>query len=272
MNSTTINCTLFVILTYLLTSIIAWSAPPQYVALATFVPASVAILLTAYNKQKVRDLFKLSSLKNCFLSFIIPIVALVLYWVIIIGLDLSFLKVEYTLEKAKGFSVVVILFGILLTFAMLIITSLGEEVGWRGYLLKNLKSQIPNFYIRAIVVGLIWAIWHIPIYTVPGSVDSAILWKDGFTFPIICTYILCVCTMSIMFTWLFEKDNSVWPVTIAHATNNFIVSVSITFTTYSPVSTSTAVIGIMLVAVSYFVVAMGMILFDKTCGNRLSNS
>ncbi|WCR54215.1 MAG: hypothetical protein PG981_001237 [Wolbachia endosymbiont of Ctenocephalides orientis wCori] len=98
------------------------------------------------------------------------------------------------------------------------------------------------------------------------------LWKDGFTFSIICTYILAVCAMSIMFTWLFEKDNSVWPVTIAHATNNFIVSFFMLFTTYSPVLTSTAVIGHILLAVVYFVVAMDVIWFDKNRGYRLSNS
>uniref|UniRef100_UPI0038737CAB CPBP family intramembrane glutamic endopeptidase n=1 Tax=Wolbachia endosymbiont (group A) of Andrena haemorrhoa TaxID=2953976 RepID=UPI0038737CAB len=58
---------------------------------------------------------------------------------------------------------------------MSIIMSLGEEIGWRGYLLKNLKSKISNFYIRAIIVGIIWSVWHIPTYVVAGSA----LWKDG---------------------------------------------------------------------------------------------
>ncbi len=65
MNLTTINCTLFVVITYFLTCIIAWCLPFKDITLlTTFVPASVAILLTIYNKQKVRDLFKLSSPKK----------------------------------------------------------------------------------------------------------------------------------------------------------------------------------------------------------------
>ncbi|WCR54216.1 MAG: hypothetical protein PG981_001238 [Wolbachia endosymbiont of Ctenocephalides orientis wCori] len=136
----------------------------------TFVPALVAILLTVYNKHKVKDLFKLSSLKNCSLGFVIVLVARVIVIPIVI-LVFTFVQVEeyvYTLEKVKDFSVAMILFSLLLSFAMLILFTLGEEVGWRGYLLKNLKNQIPNFYARAIVVGLIWLIWHIPVYTVPG--------------------------------------------------------------------------------------------------------
>jgi membrane protease YdiL (CAAX protease family) len=124
--------------------------------------------------------------------------------------------------------------------------------------------------MRAIVVGLIWAIRHIPTYKVMGT----LLWEDGFTSPIICTFVSYLCAMSIMYTWLFEKDNSIWPVTIIHATNNFIGQVVLPlFTTGSlPIPTSTAVISQIFMAIAYFVVAMGVIWFDKARGRRLSDS
>jgi hypothetical protein len=86
MNRATINCTLFVLITCLLTCILAcildWSLPTEYLGysgpLAMLIPGSVAISLTIYNKEKVRDLFKRSSLKNCLLGFIIPLVAVML--------------------------------------------------------------------------------------------------------------------------------------------------------------------------------------------------
>ncbi|WP_174855545.1 CPBP family intramembrane glutamic endopeptidase [Wolbachia endosymbiont of Ctenocephalides felis wCfeT] len=274
MNSTIVNCTLFVAITYLLTCIIAWSLPTQYAALTTFIPALVAILLTACNKQRVSDLFKLSSLKNCSLGFVIMLAARViaLLLAILIFTFVATGEYVYTLEKVKYLNAVQIFFILLSTFIMLIITSLGEEIGWRGYLLKKLRSQIPNFYARAIIVGFIWAIWHIPLYIAPGSAESAMLWKDGFTFPIMCSYILVICTMSIMFTWLFEKDNSVWPVTIAHATNNFTVVAITLFTIGPPASTATIVIGYILAAVAQLTVAMGVICFDKTRERRLSSA
>nr|WP_237342905.1 CPBP family intramembrane glutamic endopeptidase [Wolbachia endosymbiont of Folsomia candida] len=251
----------------------AWSLPPEYVTLATFVPATVAILLTVYNKQKIRDLFKRSSLKNCLLGVIIPVVVFMLYscmLLIITWLGFSFLNMKYTLEKVKDFSVARILFVLLVSFAIQIVCTLGEEIGWRSYLLKNLKSQIPNFYMRATVVGLIWGIWHIPLYKAIGPS----FWEDGFTLPIICAFILAICAYSIMFTWLFEKDNSVWPVNIAHATSNFFTQTfPLLFTTISlPVPNHVSIIGHILIAVAYFIVAMGVIWFDKTRGRRLSNS
>ncbi len=275
MNSTTINCILFVVITYLLTCIVAWSVPTQYVSPPVmFVPAIVAIGLTIYNKEKVRNLFKLSSLRTCFLGFIIPIVTLYvvyfgIYLLIEYLLDLP-REVEWTLEKVKDVNIAMLLFGLSMSFVVYIVFCLGEEIGWRSYLLKNLKSQIPNFYVRALVVGFIWAIWHMPIWYVMGPM----LWEDGFTFTLSCAYIPMVCVFSIVFTWLFEKDNSVWPVTIFHATLDYIVQViPSVFTTFSlPASNYISALSMILMAISYLIIGVGIIWFDKTRGRRLSDS
>jgi len=40
---------------------------------------------------------------------------------------------------------------------------IGEELGWRGYLLPQMMTVLPR--IRAsLVVGFIWSLWHIPLY------------------------------------------------------------------------------------------------------------
>jgi membrane protease YdiL (CAAX protease family) len=38
---------------------------------------------------------------------------------------------------------------------------LGEEMGWRGFLQDRLQGHL-NSVVTAIIVGLIWAIWHFP--------------------------------------------------------------------------------------------------------------
>src|SRR5919112_4062042 len=49
--------------------------------------------------------------------------------------------------------------------------SLGEELGWRGYLLPQLLSVGQT---RALVlVGLIWAAWHMPLIFLPPLYHSA---------------------------------------------------------------------------------------------------
>jgi hypothetical protein len=45
---------------------------------------------------------------------------------------------------------------------------LGEEPGWRGLLLPTLAERMP-FPIAGLVVGLVWAAWHLPLFLIPGT-------------------------------------------------------------------------------------------------------
>lgn len=40
---------------------------------------------------------------------------------------------------------------------------MGEELGWRGFLLPQLLEKYPPL-TASVVVGLVWAAWHIPLY------------------------------------------------------------------------------------------------------------
>jgi len=40
---------------------------------------------------------------------------------------------------------------------------LGEELGWRGFLLPSLLRQRPAL-LASIILGAIWALWHLPLY------------------------------------------------------------------------------------------------------------
>jgi CAAX protease family protein len=69
----------------------------------------------------------------------------------------------------------------------------GEEIGWRGYALPRLAARLG--YARAsVLLGVIWAIWHLPAFYVPG-VD-----KYGQSFP---TWVLGVVALSVAITWLY---------------------------------------------------------------------
>ena len=73
----------------------------------------------------------------------------------------------------------------------------GEEIGWRGYALPRLASHFG--YARAsILLGVIWALWHLPIFFVPGA-D-----KYGQSFLV---YTLQVTALSVAVTWLYEHTN-----------------------------------------------------------------
>lgn len=71
----------------------------------------------------------------------------------------------------------------ILPFAMvtMIYGPLPEELGWRGYALDRLQRKW-NALISSLVLGVIWAVWHMPIFFMRGSLLSEVqpLWLTQF--------------------------------------------------------------------------------------------
>jgi hypothetical protein len=75
---------------------------------------------------------------------------------------------------------------------------LGEELGWRGYLLPQLQKEHTNLK-SAIIIGVIWFIWHIPLWWAPfGTLVSG----ESISFLPVITYFLMLICLSIIITWL----------------------------------------------------------------------
>ena len=45
---------------------------------------------------------------------------------------------------------------------------IGEETGWRGFLLPRLRGHM-SLPAAGIVSGIVWSLWHLPIYLQPGQ-------------------------------------------------------------------------------------------------------
>jgi membrane protease YdiL (CAAX protease family) len=73
---------------------------------------------------------------------------------------------------------------------------IGEEYGWRGYLLPRL---LPLGEVRGtLLLGIIWALWHLPVLTLrPGP-----LW---LSIPL---FIVMVTLMAFPFTWLYRASGA----------------------------------------------------------------
>jgi uncharacterized protein len=100
------------------------------------------------------------------------------------------------------------------TLAILInmIFTFGEEFGWRGYLLPKLA---PLGGIKAaIIVGIVWGLWHAPVIILDGYNYPGHPWLGVGMMVIFTT------TLSMVFTWLRFRSGSVWPSTLAHAAYN----------------------------------------------------
>jgi len=83
-------------------------------------------------------------------------------------------------------------------FAGLYAGPLGEELGWRGFLLPEFQKKFSNLK-SAIIIGFIWFIWHIPLWWAPfGTLVSG---EPVSLIPIITYFIMLIC-LSIIITWL----------------------------------------------------------------------
>lgn len=71
----------------------------------------------------------------------------------------------------------------IIPFAMvtMIYGPLPEELGWRGYALDRLQRKW-NALSSSLVLGVIWAVWHMPIFFMRGSLLSEVLplWSTQF--------------------------------------------------------------------------------------------
>lgn len=87
----------------------------------------------------------------------------------------------------------------------------GEEVGWRGYALPRMASS-SGFARAGILLGVIHASWHIPLFFLPGH------GLFGQSFPM---YLLIVTSLSVAFTWLYvNTSGSLLLATLFHSAWN----------------------------------------------------
>lgn len=105
----------------------------------------------------------------------------------------------------------------LLYFVYLIPTALlsggNEEPGWRGYITPVLLKRF-NIWIAHVVVGVGWALWHLPLYMLRD-------W-GGDNQPFIWLVIYCI-PLSMIFTWLYYRSRkSILPVMLLHAGSNVV--------------------------------------------------
>jgi uncharacterized protein len=96
------------------------------------------------------------------------------------------------------------------SFGFLMIINSGEEIGWRGFALGRLQSVIKSPFVASIVLGVIWGLWHLPMYLDPRQAG----------FPLI-LFLLFIIGISIIYTVLFNNTRgSLLLAVILHASTD----------------------------------------------------
>ena len=92
-----------------------------------------------------------------------------------------------------------------------------EEYGWRGYALDRLQSKY-NAVIASLLLGLVWGVWHLPLFFMEGTAQSYI--------PIY-EFLIIQLLLSIQYTWILNNNRdsegnvNVFLAIMFHAMGNF---------------------------------------------------
>ncbi len=98
--------------------------------------------------------------------------------------------------------------------------ALGEEAGWRGFLINSLKDK--GFIKATLIIGLAWGIWHFPVVI------------QGYNYPEtpvagVFLMILWCALYSPLFSYLYFKTGSFVPAAVMHGGINATAGFSVVY-------------------------------------------
>jgi membrane protease YdiL (CAAX protease family) len=88
---------------------------------------------------------------------------------------------------------------------------LAEDIGWRGYILPKLRERVSALN-ASLVIGVVWAIWHLPFFIFPwrGLVGNIpFIW-----------FTLLTTSWSVLFAWVYVNTESILMPVLFHAAIN----------------------------------------------------
>ena len=91
--------------------------------------------------------------------------------------------------------------------------TLGEEIGWRGFLVPELAKRM-SYTKTSLLSGLIWAAWHSTLLLFADYNVGTNRW-----YALGCFSFTCI-SMSFMLVWFSLKSESLWPAVLFHASHN----------------------------------------------------
>ena len=116
-----------------------------------------------------------------------------------------------------------------LTTIIFAVVFLGEEIGWRGYLLFRV-AELTSGRRAALVTGAFHAIYHLPLLLLTTTYQSA-----GNRWIVVPIVMVTLTLAGVWYGWLRLWSGSIWPVSLSHsAFDNLMETVAGVAVTTSP--------------------------------------
>lgn len=141
-------------------------------------------------------------------------------WPIAFIAPLAILGISYGIVWATGIAGINLpanpgdlLTNALMNFGMAVLFCLGEEIGWRGYLLPKLQRY--GTTAALLITGLLQGLWHVPFI-----VFTQFYHGGGNVWIVVPLFLMTMTVAGVFFGYLRLAGQSTWPAAIAHAAFN----------------------------------------------------
>lgn len=187
------------------------------VMLGAFAPLLAAVTMIARKagwpgvREYFRQAFNFRAKRRYFaLAFLLPLIitAATHYIVNFMGID-SLPRTLLPDNLPAPFIVLAIVY----FMAMMVAGGGQEEFGWRGYAQEPLQQRF-GMLGGSLVLGVIWGLWHLPLWFLPGEGHA--------NYPFL-AFLLYIISLAVIMGWLFNASGKKLVITwIAHAMGNTV--------------------------------------------------
>ena len=200
------------------------SEPPDIAEFVLFPLIDLGVLLTALVLTGILDGGK--GLRNIFsrlwrwrVNILWYVVALLLPPALILVVLTIFRTVISPVFTPKFFTLGIV-FGI---------PALLEEIGWTGYAYPRMRAK-QNALSAAIVLGVLWGLWHGPVVDYLGAAAP----HGAYVLPFFLSFIAIVTAMRVLITWVYAHTESLLLAWLMH------FSMTASLVVFGPASVSPA--------------------------------
>ncbi|MCR5511710.1 MAG: CPBP family intramembrane metalloprotease [Lachnospiraceae bacterium] len=176
-----------------------------------FILASGSDALKKDLKNKIFGFYKVKWL-NVALS--IGVFALIVICSILLSLAFGQSLDQFAFSEDFNFTGV----GIAGALFTIIIASILEEIGWKGYCEDSIGNYM-NWFWESVIFGAIWSFWHFPLIFISGTYQASLMVDPLF----VINFFVSAIPMGFIITWVYlASDRSILACIIFHLFVNFM--------------------------------------------------
>ena len=185
--------------------------------LAGFGPSLVALALTVFHDgwKGIRRLLQPGWNVRA-VWYLVSLLATPFVMLVAVGLHMAlggkrpaYIDPNHMVNSLEQWPIVIVVF-----LYVFIFTALGEEVGWRAYVLPRLQDRFSPF-LSSLILGFVWAFWHLPLFWMADNFHQQL--------PL-SWFVLQVLGSTFLYTWFYYRtDGSLSIALLFHTSSNAAV-------------------------------------------------